>query len=904
METIFSANQILQYTEAPLVLPWRRVQTIVIRDEPWFDPAEFQATYPFYTLESDGSLVFSVQPGELADDDVVVNELYGLRMRYFRSGKGRERGGQWRITIELVPQVLEKDFCRTMDVDVVIPQIAVSHDTGFLLQCRFKALGEAQFVESLLAIDIGNTRSSALLCEDVSNVTHHNCMKLQKLPLFSYTDHCVHDVGVFDSYLSLSRGEMISFARVGNEAFTVSRILRESPNAGDFFLSSPKRYFWDGDPNAHGWKVLTANNLSTSLSACPVAEKIAFRMGQGGEEDPAKLSRASMLSAMLLELLEQAEEYLNSESSLAGQVNLPRVISHVCVTYPAGWSEEERLQYKAILQKALDVYQSMRCGAYPPIALDVDCDEATAVLLCFLYGEIGKYSGHVDTWLRTVGRVPKGGGGTQLRVAVIDVGGGTSDLAVINVQNGAHAGMLDLQIDNLYKDGTSEAGDLLLQRVVENILVKKLARATISVSAPRSICESYVEQFERRLNSLVSSDYVVRMLTRSFWFPLAIRFVNAVNKGRDHVELPDTHRVLLEVLRKHSEWSDDNIVSSMESLEVTDEDRTLLGREIVKTFRRTAKLFGAAISAFDADLVVLSGKTTEIPQVQRIFKQFCYLPERRFVPMWNYYIGDWCSIADGGVIMDSKYTTVLGAILCDVLNNNFPIQAMEGAVEIRNCLGEGERKSLWGILSNGDFSVNDAILRPGRSECRITMQGGRTKLLGHRRFAVEDSEVAVNYELRMKPLERRRQEWKALCAANSQRRQLFVVTFGENVDLEPDEFLILWDSQRRPDSEVSVQIALDDATDSGVRYVLRNIMGLCDDGRSVTRNDLQLRLRPDGKNVRGNVEVNLRLAVDGKIVVDDVRGVYENGAPVYKDDLEIRVRTSTEETFWLDSGRI
>lgn len=75
----------------------------------------------------------------------------------------------------------------------------------FYLRCRFRKLDNTQFIESLLAIDLGNTRSCALLCEDIHNITRHDGIQIQKVPIFSYTDHTVHDIGVFDSYVSLAK---------------------------------------------------------------------------------------------------------------------------------------------------------------------------------------------------------------------------------------------------------------------------------------------------------------------------------------------------------------------------------------------------------------------------------------------------------------------------------------------------------------------------------------------------------------------------------------------------------------------------------------------------------------------------------------------------------------------------
>ncbi len=898
METILTATEVShQYINAELSLPWKRIQTIIIKDKPWFDVREFaSASSGVFALTPDGnSLTLHAEPGDLFNDNRAVNDNYELWVEYFN--------GRWSITIKLTDQAMLHSC--TDDILVQIPPIAVDGNQEFRLDCRFKSLSRAQFIESLLAIDLGNTRSCALLCEDIRNITRHDGMQIQKVPIYSYTDHAIHDVGVFDSYVSLAKTDSISFARIGREAIPVANTLRGLRSSGDFYLSSPKRYFWDSDPDLNGWKALTKENTAIALSRLPAAQKLASLMKV---DDVDNLPRAGILAAMLIEIIEQAEDFLNISSTYARNA-LPKVVSNVCVTFPAGWSIQERTRYQEVMQTAVDAYQALRCNSYPPIKLNVSCDEATAVLLCYIYGEIEKYSGHADIWLGAVGRTLMNDEGSRVRIAVIDVGGGTSDLAIINVQNNRSANGLNLQIDKLYKEGTNKAGDLLLQKLVEGILVRKLAEATISTRAPKAIRTRYIDQFARRLNSISTTDEV-KQLSRRFWFPLAINFINAANDGKSEVALPDTRRILLEVLKSHPEWSGDSIDSSLSTISITDDDRRMLEQYIFKTFRDTAKLFGAAIYAFDADLVILSGKTTEMPQVQQTFKKYCYLPEERFIPMWNYLIGDWCPVADGGMISDSKFTTAIGAVIYDVLNNNFPIHTMEATISTRNAHGLNEGNSVWGVSVNGDFSVADAILKPGKDECWVVMAGGRAKLLARRRFAVDATEIAISYELRLKPFRELNREWQQLHDQHFARQEAeYVVTLEAGVNLNSGDYLIIRSSSKplQP-PQIAVTIGIDDADDTHTVVVLKQVDGKYDDGTPVAKDDLRLRIRPREQNLCGDINVKLRMLKDvnahGNIIIEEVNGKYDNGTPVDRDDLEIRIRTAGEELFWLDSGKI
>ena len=821
-----------------------------------------------------------------------VNNLYDIKISYLCNT------GVLRIFILLG---MDSRCCEIKNRKVVIP-IFLAGKIDFCV--RFSCPKElcTQYIESLLAVDLGNTRSCALLCNDIRDITHHNGFQINKLPLYSYTDNQISDIGVFDSFISFSKASANSFVRIGKEAIPVANTLRGLKDRGDFYLSSPKRYFWDNDENLNCWKVLNEGKNIISLCEIPFAQRLVQEFNL---TDADVLSRSAMLASMLIEILEQAENYINGSSSRSAS-SLPRVISHVCVTYPAGWSEQERKKYQEVLQAAVNIYQSSKCPEFPRITLDVSCDEATAVLLCYIYGEVAKYSGCADAWLKAIGRTSLyDATETHARVAVIDVGGGTSDLAIVNIQNKKSGAGLSLQIDKLYKDGTNKAGDLLLQKITERILVEKIALGTISSTAPRDVKASYVSQFSQRLNTL-STDARVKQLTRRFWFPLAINFIAAVNGNQSTVKLPDSLSLLIEIIKEHAgEWTSNNVNEDFSEITVTEADKRVFNKVVTMTFRDTAKLFGAAIYAFDADLVILSGKTTETPQVSQVFQKYCCLPDSRFIPMWNYLIGDWCTVADAGKITDSKYTTAIGAVLYDVVNNNFPIQSLEASIHTQNAQGLNDGNCQWGIANNGDFWN---ILNPGCNECWIPFSG-RPKLLARRRFDVDITEAPISYELRFKPFKKRVEKWEQLRQKyGACMQEIFDIKFDDE-GIPSDEYLLVKENRkglRIP--KITVTLGYDAADDTRTALVVTDVKGLYEDGTSVTKDDIHLYTKPKDRQLRDSINVKLHLQTDSyaraTICIAEVNGKYADGALVNKDDLEIRIRTSREELFWLDSGKI
>ena len=762
-----------------------------------------------------------------------------------------------------------------------------------------------QYLEFLLAIDLGNTRSCALLCGDVRNITHSSGMQIRKLPL-APPDSKRGDEGVFDSYVSFSRDQhRWSFTRIGKEAGMVANNLRgQKDGIGDFYLSSPKRYFWDRDENLNGWQVLDGAPQNCMTDNAIVAAELAAELG---EKDVTHLSRAGILASMLFEMLERAQDYIDGRDCYLKSA-LPKALSHVCVTFPAGWREPARQQYEQILRAAIRVFERKRnIQGCRPITLDVSCDEAAAVLLCYLYGEVAKYSGKVNVWLREIGRcLPNGQ--PQARVAVIDIGGGTSDLVIANVQNiGGDSGM-QLEISKLYKDGADKAGDLLLQKVTKKILSPMVARATIRESASPQVLSTYIDQLDDRLNTLLL-DPRVRQLSRRFWFPLAVNFISAVNQKKDTFKVPDSGRQLMEIIREHArEWTENNEKDLGDTLNISDKDRHDFSREVRNVFRETAKIFGAAICAFDADVVILSGKTTENEEVSKIFRDSCYLPERRFIRMWNYMIGDWCSVSEGGRIKDSKYTTAIGAVLYEVLNSHFPIQAIEAGVKTETAQGLDDENCLWGIVhGESGFAVDEAILSATKHDCTISFSG-HPQLLACRRFAVDNTEVAICYELRLKTFKQRLREW------NDRRNQAALVNeFDIHLDEScsvPPETILLERTNNKPlrTKTISVEIRRDLADDTGTVVVIGSVNGMYADGSPVRKEDIRLLRKPRDLQLRPPVSLHLMQLADQSdritLYVDEVTGKYEDGSLISKDDFEIRIRTSGDDMFWLDSGKI
>ncbi len=179
--------------------------------------------------------------------------------------------------------------------------------------------------------------------------------------------------------------------------------------------------------------------------------------------------------------------------------------------------------------------------------------------------------------------------------------------------------------------------------------------------------------------------------------------------------------------------------------------RSKVEETVNEIFFEISERFCSAISAFDCDLVLFAGKTSELGMVCDVFKESLELPEDKIVSLYNYRIGDWCSLAEGGIIADAKMTTAIGAAVYTLAESGsgslgvpFRITVRKGALVTRDFY--------WGIVSNGNprFKNEDAMLSPQKDNCTIAFTGAPI-MIARRAFDSGQIAADLTYEIRLKP---------------------------------------------------------------------------------------------------------------------------------------------------------
>jgi hypothetical protein len=702
------------------------------------------------------------------------------------------------------------------------PQTHPGSVTMLVLRMGNPHEAEAPPIHMGLALDLGNTRSCALVLDDLRG-QHGAQWQLQRLSMVDYVSWDGHDLGrsqrpeagVFNSVLTFAvparfesstravldrvglppdsiYGQPLSFVRAGQGAFPLQRALLTDSAPGRYALSSPKRYFWEDDAEHSGWKAFMSRDGCAGQAVgngLPLPENapLVNWLSQQEQHEARSISRSAVLSATIAEILEQAEGMMNHPVALLrSDVRRRRLVSAVCVTHPPGWSSAECALYRSKIRRGLDAFCSLRALPLPDVY--VECDEASAALLGYLYSEIRKFGGQAATWLTLIGRIE--GGAPRVRIGTLDLGGGTSDLVVTEISASSEGTAVVIGLKRLHRDGLNTAGDEMLRCVIEEIVLPELGRRFF----PNS------DAWKPVLNELLvaaTADDRLRSWrnrwAREIWSPLAVKMIEGIPAGNDAVPLGELDGLIrsfgnddglwpvVQRLRLDKAFTRWQSTEGTARLAVPKDASRVLEHICESVFEPIARRFAASITAFDCDVVITAGKTSEVPYVKETFRRNTPVPRDRFVTLQGYYTGRWCPLADPqGRIADAKVTTVLGAAVFLMAKQHSPALGANMRIEVTDAPIVAETNHYWGIVNSQNlrFGKQDVLFGPGTARRTVVNLSSTSVLIGRRPYEWEVQEAQIAYELRLRP------KYRDYGAPEDARVELECVTKGpSNVEL-------------------------------------------------------------------------------------------------------------------------
>lgn len=375
-----------------------------------------------------------------------------------------------------------------------------------------------------LILDVGSTHTCGILIEDhgPDNRGLDQCMELQ---IRSLSEPCYVNNPLFSSRVEFNEASFgnptfstesgrerafvwPSMVRIGEEAHKMALLRTGSEGASG--LSSPRRYLWDNAPTNQEWR-FSQHTQNNSDEPPAISLPLMSLLNDNGEPlYPLPLherlpvftpyySPGSLMTMMLSELLAQALMQINSVASrqAMGRSNAPRQLRQLILTLPSAMPAPERERFHQRMQEAIALVwkvlgwhprdddftteaDTAKC-VIPAPTIAMDWDEASCGQLVWLYHEIHtKYAGEAALFFRSLRRPervvadspqPK----ESLRVALIDIGGGTMDLAITQYTLDEGIGSnVKISPQLLFLEGFKSAGDDILLDIIQQYVLPAL----------------------------------------------------------------------------------------------------------------------------------------------------------------------------------------------------------------------------------------------------------------------------------------------------------------------------------------------------------------------------------------------------------------------------------------------
>ena len=567
-----------------------------------------------------------------------------------------------------------------------------------------------------MVIDIGNSRTTALLIEDNTNFN-----QVRKLELVDYTDLVVETseglkvnkhADPFDMRLAFRKVDFGNFGmkdskqfvypslvRLGKEANTLLHLATNNNDETESLstYSSPKRYLWDWRPSKEEWKFLVLKGEKDdhilNLRGITNQLKSDGTVDLDGESgNTYHYSRRSLMTFSFLEMLVQARTQINTEEHRSnqfgfGKPNMPRKIKRIIVTCPTAMSKVER---EALIHCAKDAVILLENSEYehpsqnekPGKSVEVipavrsfkdedGCwyyDEATCSQLVYMYGEVGyKYKGCCNEFFNLYGKVEEGDEQPSITVGSLDIGAGTSDL-MISKYTYVKGDVTTITPEPKFYDSFYFAGDDILYALIKNAMLLD------EDSAFRKELKdlSFVE-YRQRIKNFFGKDYngqtvADRMLRKNFNIQYSIPLM--------------CH--FLELLKRDSKDCnvryDDVFAECPPNASVISEFKERLGIDITRLtwrFKRDAisnivrkeiepllKKVATIMYSYACDVVLLSGRPSSLPVIRDIFLKYYAVSPNRLIALNDYYVGDWYPFGENtGYIKDAKTIVAMGGVI-------------------------------------------------------------------------------------------------------------------------------------------------------------------------------------------------------------------------------------------------
>ncbi len=559
-----------------------------------------------------------------------------------------------------------------------------------------------------MVIDIGNSRTTALLIED-NKFTQSAPLQLTDFTNMLDADDDFSAIRSyrepFDMRLAFRKVDFGSFGikdskqfvypsfiRLGNEANTLIHLATDGDTDSETLstYSSPKRYLWDSKPNKQEWRflILPGEEGSPILNLRGISNQLMSdgRFDTTGTEGGRSFhySRRSLMTFAFLEMLVQANAQVNSDRYRTdnGWKTMPRKIKRVIVTCPTAMSKVER---EALVKCANEAIVLLHNFKYGNVNADVEVipkmmsrkdseavwyyDEATCAQLVYMYGEVGyKYKGACNEFFNLYGKKKDGDSQSTLTVGSLDIGAGTSDLMISEYSYNTGS-IVTLTPDPKFYDSYYFAGDDMLNSMIRNVMLLDEKHSAFRKRLKGLDAVAYRQKVKNYFGHDYAGQTIADRIARrdfniQYSIPLMYHFLSLASNESGNCtvsyedvfgDCPPNEHVI-------------NDFKKRMGIDVTtlnwEYDREFVENIITKEFEPLLKKIAAIFFAHSCDIVLLSGRPSSLPAIRNIFLKYYPVSPNRLIALNNYYVGDWYPFDDNtGYVKNPKTIVAMGGVV-------------------------------------------------------------------------------------------------------------------------------------------------------------------------------------------------------------------------------------------------
>jgi hypothetical protein len=600
-------------------------------------------------------------------------------------------------------------------------------DRGEILPENFRMVDTVsnrrqRFVDCDLVLDVGNSRTCGLVVErEDTHAGLSTAAKLElrdlSLPMHVYSDPFESRVefarvSFGKSYLSHRSGRSDAFewptiARVGNEAARLAGL--RVGNEGNTGMSSPKRYLWAVQPTKQPWRF---NQHTSGDDFEPFAAQgpFAVHVNDLGEplhlladDNPDKLpamephySRSNLFSFALTEIFAHAITMMNAPAHRLQRPDSesPRRLRRIIMTMPSAMSLAERRILRERTEAARDLCYLVlklarivepKSGEQAGVVYDgtlkpeivLVWDEASATQVVYLFTQVTRlFAGHVGSFFNVMRRADNPDN-RSLRVATLDIGGGTTDLVIVNYRYEGSGANVTIFPEQLFREGFNIAGDdLVLHVIQEHVLgpIERAAEASGIASGSALSADLFGgnrsgqgvtwEVRRQQFAVQVAQPIAIRMLTR---------YENSDETGDRSMQTFKFDDMFVEGRRPGPSvvaWVNDEVARrgakgfDLRNVEFP-VDFDGLERTVRSVFQPMLDALAEIAWSYRSDILLLAGRPSRLPAVHRCLSEALPMYLGRIIPLHHFWAGTWYPFRDfQGRIDDPKTTAAVGAMIC------------------------------------------------------------------------------------------------------------------------------------------------------------------------------------------------------------------------------------------------